>query len=151
MNVPSTTSPARTGTDCLSTVTSPLSVTSALTGGTPTLVVTTLTNAGQLGRETIAGLTMQIGFDSNTVAAGAANVTLASGSTLHLVGNVTVNVEPEDGKGRVGFETVDEGRYVDGVWQAGRRLNGDQTHQGRHIRLPPGDYGVQRFTLYRYP
>lgn len=64
---------------------------------------------------------------------------------------VTVTVEAEDAKVRVGFETVDEGRYVDGVWQAGRRLNGDQTHQGRHIRLPPGDYAVQRFTLYRYP
>jgi hypothetical protein len=25
-------------------------------------------------------------------------------------------------------------------WVAGPRLNGDQTHQGRHIRLPPGQY-----------
>lgn len=31
-----------------------------------------------------------------------------------------------------------------------RWLNGDQTHQGRHIRLPAGRVGVQRFELYRY-
>jgi hypothetical protein len=32
----------------------------------------------------------------------------------------------------------------------GRWLNGDETHQGRHIRIPAGQVGVQRFRLYRY-
>jgi beta-galactosidase GanA len=32
----------------------------------------------------------------------------------------------------------------------GRWLNGDQTHQGRHIRIPAGRVGTQRFELYRY-
>jgi beta-galactosidase GanA len=63
---------------------------------------------------------------------------------------VTVTVEPTDGKGRLGFERVEEGRYEDGQWLPGRRLNGDQTHQGRHVRLPPGEVGVQKFRLYRY-
>jgi beta-galactosidase GanA len=49
-----------------------------------------------------------------------------------------------------GLLTVDEGRFEDGRWVAGRRLNGDQTHQGRHVRLPSGEFGVQRVRLYRY-
>ncbi|RYD54087.1 MAG: hypothetical protein EOP60_08635 [Sphingomonadales bacterium] len=65
-------------------------------------------------------------------------------------GGITVTVEPAEGKGRAGFDLVEEGSFVDGRWVAGRRLNGDQTHQGRHIRLPPDAMGVQRVRLYRY-
>ncbi|MBO9517254.1 MAG: DUF5597 domain-containing protein [Porphyrobacter sp.] len=63
---------------------------------------------------------------------------------------ITLTVEPADGRGRLGFDWVEEGHYADGQWVAGRRLNGDQTHQGRHVRLPPGEFGMQRFRLYRY-
>jgi len=31
-----------------------------------------------------------------------------------------------------------------------RHLNGDQTHQGRHVRIPVGDWQIQHFKLYRY-
>jgi beta-galactosidase GanA len=64
---------------------------------------------------------------------------------------VTVTVEPADGKGRAGLASVDEGRFEGGNWIAGRRLNGDETHQGRHVRLDPGRFQVQRVKLYRYP
>ena len=63
---------------------------------------------------------------------------------------ITLTVEPVDGKGRFGLDQVDEGRFADGKWIPGRRLNGDQTHQGRHVRLPPGDFGIQKVRLYRY-
>ena len=63
---------------------------------------------------------------------------------------VTLTVAPKDGRGKLGFDFVDEGRYDDGKWIAGRRLNGDETHQGRHVRLPPGEFGLQTFRLYRY-
>ena len=63
---------------------------------------------------------------------------------------LTFTVEPVDERGRLGFDRVEEGRYQSGEWIAGRRLNGDQNHQGRHVRLPPGEFGVQRFRLYRY-
>ncbi|MDF7774921.1 DUF5597 domain-containing protein [Sphingomonas sp. AOB5] len=63
---------------------------------------------------------------------------------------VTLTVEPADGKGRAGLDAVDEGRFEGGKWIAGRRLNGDETHQGRHVRLPPGQFGVQKVRLYRY-
>jgi hypothetical protein len=50
----------------------------------------------------------------------------------------------------VGILQADEGSYIDGKWTLGRRLNGDQTHQGRHIRIPVGEYGIQQVKLYRY-
>jgi beta-galactosidase GanA len=50
----------------------------------------------------------------------------------------------------VGLLSVQEGKYVNDQWLPGRRLNGDQTHQGRHLRLVPGRFGIQRIKLYRY-
>ncbi|GAA0552861.1 GH35 family beta-galactosidase [Chitinophaga japonensis] len=44
---------------------------------------------------------------------------------------------------------IDEGEFVNGAWQRGRRLNGDQSHQGRHLRIPFGEWGLQRIKLYR--
>jgi hypothetical protein len=49
-----------------------------------------------------------------------------------------------------GIVAVDEGKYVNGRWIAGRRLNGDEDHQGRHLNLPLGSFGIQRIKLYRY-
>jgi beta-galactosidase GanA len=49
-----------------------------------------------------------------------------------------------------GIAAVDEGTFADGKWMGGRRLNGDQTHQGRHVHLPGGEYGIQKVRLYTY-
>ncbi len=51
-----------------------------------------------------------------------------------------------------GIGTVDEGRYLNGKWIPGRRLNGDETAQGHHWRFPATDGGVaiERCTVYRY-
>lgn len=55
------------------------------------------------------------------------------------------------GAERVGIEQVLEGRYdAQGRWRPGRWLNGDQTHQGRHLQLPVSGFGIQRLRLYRY-
>jgi hypothetical protein len=50
----------------------------------------------------------------------------------------------------VGILSVQEGKFVEGQWQPGRWLNGDQTHQGRHLRLASGKFDLQRIKLYRY-
>jgi hypothetical protein len=50
----------------------------------------------------------------------------------------------------VGILSVQEGKYMEGQWRPGRWLNGDQTHQGRHLRLPQGRFDIQRIKLYRY-
>jgi hypothetical protein len=49
-----------------------------------------------------------------------------------------------------GIESIWEGTFVDGRWVAGRLLNGDESHQGRHLRIPEGKFGIQRVRLYRY-
>ena len=49
-----------------------------------------------------------------------------------------------DGKGRVGILSIDE---YDGL-QPLRRLNGDEDHQGRHLRIPFGECGVQLLKVY---
>ncbi len=50
----------------------------------------------------------------------------------------------------VGIEKATEGTFVDGRWREGRWLNGDETHQGRHIRLPGDEFTVQKVKLYKY-
>ena len=64
---------------------------------------------------------------------------------------LVVTFEAESpGEPIVGILSADEGKYLDGRWVPGRRLNGDQTHQGRHVRLTPGKFDTQRVRLYRY-
>jgi hypothetical protein len=49
-----------------------------------------------------------------------------------------------------GILKVDEGRFENNEWNVIRHLNGDQTHQGRHVRIPYGEYSIQRLKLYTY-
>jgi beta-galactosidase GanA len=56
-----------------------------------------------------------------------------------------------DGPALAGIDSAVEGVFdAQGRWVPGRTLNGDQTHQGRHIRLPPDQFQIQRVKLYRY-
>ena len=50
----------------------------------------------------------------------------------------------------VGILKADEGRFEDHEWKVIRHLNGDQTHQGRHIRIFLDHFSIQRFELYNY-
>jgi len=51
----------------------------------------------------------------------------------------------------VGILKDEEGKFVNNEWKVIRHLNGDQIHQGRHIRILRSDgYMVQRFELYNY-
>jgi len=49
-----------------------------------------------------------------------------------------------------GLLSVEELAARDGRLERVRFLNGDQTHQGRHVRLEMGRIGIQRVKLYRY-
>ena len=51
---------------------------------------------------------------------------------------------------QAGLLSVEEGRFVDNKWTHLRWLSGDQTHQGRHVRIGPGSFGIQRVKLYTY-
>ncbi len=81
------------------------------------------------------GLIIALDDDTFVVAGAGLTVTFAAGGP---------------GDPSAGIERIEEGRFVNGAWRAGRVLNGDQSHQGRHLRLPPGEFGIQRVRLYRY-
>lgn len=51
---------------------------------------------------------------------------------------------------KVGILKAERGYFDDGRWVVYQHLNGDQTHQGRHIRSFVDDVCIQRFTLYEY-
>jgi beta-galactosidase GanA len=84
---------------------------------------------------------------------GAAMILQLSVDEFAIAGmGVTITFASADEKGKVGIEHVQEGRYEkDGTWIGARWLNGDETHQGRHVHLGDGTWTVQRVKLYRYP
>jgi len=47
--------------------------------------------------------------------------------------------------------SADEVTIVDGREVFGRRMNGDQDHQGRHIRFATDEWGIQKVKLYNTP
>ncbi len=49
-----------------------------------------------------------------------------------------------------GIGSLDEVNYINGKWITGRRMNGDQSHQGRHMYLPGDQYSMQKVRLYSY-
>tara|TARA_R110000764_G_scaffold148111_3_gene236001 strand:+ start:7726 stop:9387 length:1662 start_codon:yes stop_codon:yes gene_type:complete len=51
---------------------------------------------------------------------------------------------------KVGILKVDEGIFENKKWKVIRHLNGDQTHQGRHLRIFKENYKIQRLELYDY-
>jgi beta-galactosidase GanA len=46
--------------------------------------------------------------------------------------------------------SIDEGKFENGKWLPGRRMNGDQDHQGRHVRISVDEWNIQRVKLYQY-
>ena len=56
----------------------------------------------------------------------------------------------QKGDKRIGLAKCEEVEIVDGKQRIIRHLNGDQTHQGRHVRIPVGQFQIQHFKLYRY-
>jgi len=110
----------------------------------------------------LGGYTLNVTYErpSPSVTQGAQTSDPMSGGLAIAVGpdefifagiGLTVTFEAHtSGPPLVGILSVQEGKYVDGQWQPGRWLNGDQTHQGRHLRLPAGKLDLQRIKLYRY-
>ncbi|MCP9757173.1 mannonate dehydratase [Lacihabitans sp. CCS-44] len=50
----------------------------------------------------------------------------------------------------IGILKVDEGNFIDKQWTVKRHLNGDQTHQGRHINIGTNQFAIQRVEFYGY-
>jgi beta-galactosidase GanA len=91
--------------------------------------------------------------DKQTIADHGGLMIYAGGEDFWFAGQgITVTFKGADkGPPLVGIDVAEEGVFdAQGKWLAGRRLNGDQTHQGRHIRLPLGKAQIQKVRFYRY-
>jgi beta-galactosidase GanA len=53
-------------------------------------------------------------------------------------------------KPTAGIVSVEEGTFVNGRWAPGRRLNGDEDHQGRQLHFGTNECGIQKVKLYQY-
>jgi beta-galactosidase GanA len=49
-----------------------------------------------------------------------------------------------------GIQSVWEGHFVNGVWSPGRLLNGDETNQGRQLKVASGQFTIHKVRLYHY-
>jgi beta-galactosidase GanA len=63
---------------------------------------------------------------------------------------IVVVFKDADGKAAVGLDKLTEGSFVDGKWKEGRWLNGDESHQGRHVQMPADGFAIQKVTLYKF-
>ena len=57
---------------------------------------------------------------------------------------------PNEENAKADTVRIEERQFVNGEWARGSVLDDDQSHQGRHLRLSPGDVGIQKLELYRY-
>lgn len=83
---------------------------------------------------------------------GYGGIIIQTGPEDYLIAGqgITVTFAPVAGDS-AGIDSAHEGIFdAAGKWVPGRLLNGDQTHQGRHIRLAPGPFQIQRVRLYTY-
>lgn len=69
---------------------------------------------------------------------------------LAIGGDVVLTFAPAEGDDNIGILSCAEVEISDGQINPIRHLSGDQTHQGRHVRIPHGQFGMQRVRLYRY-
>jgi hypothetical protein len=63
---------------------------------------------------------------------------------------VVVTFAHKSAQRRVGLASIFEGNFFEGRWRNGRNLNGDENHQGRHVRINTGDYATQKLRVYTY-
>jgi hypothetical protein len=63
---------------------------------------------------------------------------------------ITFRNPPGRSIGKLGLDSLNEGRFEAGRWVTVRRLNGDQSNQGRYLRFDTDRVSLQRVTLYDY-
>jgi beta-galactosidase GanA len=87
--------------------------------------------------------------EGETPRVGGMIIMLSADEFLIAGGGIIVTFETTDDS-IAGIASIDEGKFANGNWIVGRRMNGDQSHQGRHLHLPGGTCGIQKVQLYKY-
>ncbi len=89
--------------------------------------------------------------EGETPRVGGMIIMLAPDEFLIAGSGIIVTFETRANDGTIaGIERIDEGQFVNGNWTPGRRMNGDQSHQGRHLYLPGNTFSIQKVKLYIY-
>lgn len=73
--------------------------------------------------------------------------------TEYIIAGTGIAVTFENAKNdgfTAGIGYVDEVKFENGKMIPVQRLSGDQTHQGRHLRIPVGQWSIQYIKLYNY-
>ena len=101
----------------------------------------------------ISGNGIVVEFENNNIDLTDTNKNLGEDGFLQD-GNLSINDNKSNkwnNKSRIGLGCVDEVSVNnDGSLSYIRRMNGDQTHQGRHVRISVGDYKTLHVKLYEY-
>jgi hypothetical protein len=83
----------------------------------------------------------------------AGSIIISTGPDEYIIAgkNQVITFEPNSpGDPIVGIASIQRGHFSKGRWITDLYLNGDEDHQGRHLRLSPDNYEIQRIKLYRY-
>ena len=88
--------------------------------------------------------------DENWPITGALVIQLAPDEFVIAGTGVVVTFKPIAANARAGIGYIDEGVFKNGVFTPVLRFSGDQSHQGRHLRIPEGDFSTQKIKLYTY-
>jgi beta-galactosidase GanA len=101
--------------------------------------------------EGLAGPGAASASSNATQPSGGLVIQLAADELLLAGTGITVTFQPRaSGPLQAGILSVEEGHFVKGQWTHVRWLNGDQTGQGRHVRIEPASFGIRRVKLYTY-
>ena len=84
-----------------------------------------------------------------------AMIIVQTGNDEFLIGGtalaISVARDSDLGEGIAGIVSVEEGSRSGGQWKTERRLNGDESNQGRNISLPAHEFKLLRVKLYTIP
>ncbi len=100
----------------------------------------------------LAGYRLEVSYRKEATSKGYGLV-IATGQDEFLVAGSGVSIHfaaRTPGPRHTGILSVDEGRFQNGQWIAGRRMNGDEDAGGWRLQLPGGPPSVQWIRLYRY-
>jgi hypothetical protein len=105
----------------------------------------------EIDRADIADTHFEVRYPSRKGVKGGGLIFAAGPEEFYIAGTaISVRFSSRDNALTARIGAVDEGRFVNGAWKAGRRLNGDETGGGGEIRLSEDGYSIQRVRLYRH-
>jgi hypothetical protein len=82
--------------------------------------------------------------------AGALVIQLAGDEFLVAGTGIAITFANASGNASAGIGYIDKVTLANGEMTPVCRMNGDQSHQGRHLRIETGDWNIQHIRLYNY-